>query len=126
MTGEDSSAVPWRELSEDERRRWADKVADIVVVDRKARLIVVSGECPNCGHLFVFRPSDRAIHAEARGRFRDRVNQVVHATDQATGFDWSGSLRFLVACHCEHSHAGRPGAIRHGCGASGWLEDEPE
>lgn len=126
MAGEDVSDTPWRDLSEDERRAWAVAVAGMVIVDRKARLIVASGECPACGHRFGFRPSDQAIFAEAKGGFRDRVDQLVQASDRPSGFDWNGPLRFLVACHCEQTHPGRPGAISHGCGASGWLEDWPE
>lgn len=122
----DPAEVPWRELSEDERLAWATAMAGAVVVDRKSHLIVASGECPVCGHRFDFRPSDRPIHAEARGAWRDRVTNMLNATDRADGFDWSGLIRFLVACHCEYSHPGRPGTISHGCGASGWLEDRPE
>jgi len=124
--GGDSAEVPWRELSEDERLAWATSVSGTVIVDRKSHLIIASGECPECRHRFDFRPSDRPIHAESRGVWKDRVTNMLNASDQRDGFDWSGPIKFLVACHCEHPHPGRPGAISHGCGASGWLEDRPE
>lgn len=125
MTSGDSTATQWRDLTEDERHIWANQVAGMVIVDRKAQSIIAHGECPNCGHPFDFRSSDQAIHVEARG-IHDRINNLLHPTDQPTGFDWNGRLRFLIACYCDHPHPGRPGTTSHGCGASGWLEDHPE
>jgi hypothetical protein len=107
---------PWRRLSVEERRAWADAIVAGVAVDRASAAISVTGPCPACGHDFDVVLTDNDISAELDSARRGIDVRI----------DWNGSIRFLVACHCDADHEGRPSLIGHGCGASGWLIDEPE
>jgi hypothetical protein len=114
----DSAVRPWRELNESQRRDWATAIAPTVTVDRVRRAIVVSGACPACGCSFLAVHAEGGLHAELAGGPRGGPGDL-------PVLDWDGALRFLVVCYCETEHAGRPSVVSHGCGASGWLIDEP-
>jgi hypothetical protein len=105
------SLLQWRQLTSDERAEWAAKIVHLVDVDRMNRIIVVSGTCPLCRHGFTSTASNGGI----------LLDGGLRAIDSAD--DWSGDVRFTVACHCQAEHPGRPPEISHGCGASGRLRD---
>jgi hypothetical protein len=91
-----------------------------VLVDRAAEAITVSGPCPTCEHDFSVVLADNELLGELDSGLR---GMVTRAGDDPR-VDWAGTIRFLVACHCDGVHDGRPSVIGHGCGASGWLIDE--
>lgn len=121
--GHGEAVRPWRELSPDERRTWAAAVAAQVSVDRAAQVITVTGPCPACHHDFIVRPSDRPLHEELSAG-RNGLEELT-SEDKGVPFDWRGRIRFLAVCYCDVEHPQRPAVVRHGCGASGWLIDEP-
>jgi hypothetical protein len=110
----------WRQLDVAEREVWANATAPRVVVDRASRAIRVSGPCAVCGHDFdvVLTADELVAEAVSRG--------VTLPNGMSAELDWTGTLTFLATCYCESDHTGRPNVISHGCGASGWLVDEPE
>jgi hypothetical protein len=100
---------------------WATVIALRVVVDRASRAIQVNGPCPGCGHDFsVVLTGDDFLEETASLRGGTSPNGL------SADVDWSGVIRFLATCYCMEQHDGRPSVIDHGCGASGWLDDEPE
>jgi hypothetical protein len=62
--------------------------------------------------------TEKEILADTGGGHRGIV------TRPEAPLDWAGPIHFLAACHCDEEHGGRPSAIAHGCGASGWLVDD--
>jgi hypothetical protein len=99
----------WRELSEDERRRWAREVAEFVKVDRERRVIAAEGLCPECRcHFSVTLSDDDFVGEQLRGPWR---------------LDWRGDLRFPMVCTCNGAHRGRPAHLLTGCGAGGRIVD---
>jgi hypothetical protein len=111
--GADEQVQPWRQLSRDERLKWAGAVAPAVVVDRERHLVVVSTTCPACGHGFTSTASGPEGRVVIGWSPRSRASDVA----------WSGELRFTIACSCRSQHPGRPSGIERGCGASGPLKD---
>jgi hypothetical protein len=113
--------VAWKELDDSGRIAWASAVAPRVIVDRTSRAILVSGPCTACGHAFSLVLTGEDILEEAT------VQRGPSSPDGLSAeLDWSGAIRFLAACYCAEDHEGRPAVIDHGCGATGWLIDEPE
>ena len=120
LPAEDSPLRQWRKFTtEEERRTWATGIADSITVDRNARLIVVSGVCPECGHSFEQRLSDWGIPEDA---WISRSGE----SPRPGALDWNGALIIPAVCHCAEPHPGRAPEISHGCGAFGWLEDTPD
>jgi hypothetical protein len=114
MAEKDTPAKPWRELKRDERLAWAVKIASHVEVDRENRIICTAAICPNCGHGFSATVTDADILFDVERGMRDNPS-----------VDWSGSLKFTIACGCDEGHPGRPPELSHGCGASGPFKDVP-
>lgn len=119
--GRADSAQPWRELDSERMRLWADAMAERVVVDRANRVVSVSGPCPNCEHEFKVVLTDLDVLAGAGDQFRGGIQP----SGDAKSVDWTGTIRILAFCYCEGDHAGRPTGTGHGCGAAGYLVDDP-
>jgi len=110
----DTAEKPWRELTREERLAWAVNIASHVEVDRENRIISAAATCPNCGHGFSATVTDADILVDVERGVRDSPT-----------VDWSGTLKFTIACGCAEGHPGRPSEVSHGCGASGPLKDVP-
>jgi hypothetical protein len=118
---EQAAELRWQRLTSEQRRAWAAAIAANVLVDRDSEAISVTGPCPTCSHDFTVVLTDKQILAELDNGNRRITTQPVE-TQQV---DWTGPISFLAACHCDGDHENRPSIIAHGCGASGWLVDEP-
>jgi hypothetical protein len=82
-------------------------------------VIHVSGPCPTCSHDFEIDLTGDGRVAEAT------LLRSPGSNGDLSTIDWDDVIEFLAMCYCEHSHHGRPAALRRGCGASGWLVDTP-
>jgi hypothetical protein len=116
------ATVEWRRLADGPARQaWVTAIinAGAVHVDRAAQLITVTARCGQCDHEFSVELDDQKILAG----YQQMKGPVISGDGEL--IDWSGVIRFFVACHCDGDHTGRAAATRHGCGAAGWFTDTP-